>query len=134
MKLTPISEVNNINQAKNNYSNNKTSKTFKGYVNGKYFRDEVISEAKKALKNPNWREKFLAQKKSLGDTLSTWHKREGSNDIAGRVIMGIMTLGITEVTWGLANRAMDASENKGIDNFIREVEDCMDNLRRSGSV
>ena len=43
--------------------------------------------------------------------------------------MGIFTLGLTEVTWGLAQAAMDASDNNDIDKKIEEIEDCMNNLR-----
>ena len=96
-------------------------------MNGKYYADEIIMEAKKALKNPNWRNKFIAQKKSLGESLANWHNREG-NELAGRVLMGIFTLGLTEVTWGLANAAMDASDNKLIDKKIKQIEECMEDL------
>ena len=127
MKINRV-EVVGINNHKLNQSNKNSRQSFQGFVNGNYYKDEVIQEAKKALNNPNWKEKFLARKKTLGETLSTWHEREGSSDLTSRVLMGIFTLGISEVTWGLANRAMDVSDNREIDLFIEEVENCIDDL------
>ena len=129
MKVPAISQMNNINHKKTNSTNKTYNQSFKGYVNGKFFRDEIILEAKEALKNPNWKDKFLNSKRSLGETLATWHEREGANDIAGRVLMGIFSLGITEVTWGLAYRAMDVMDNNTINKKIKEIEECMKNLR-----
>ena len=75
MKINQILNYNN-----NNYHNtNHRKNNFKGYVNGNYYRDEIIMEAKKALNNPNWKEKFLASKTSLGESFSTWHKRSRKN-------------------------------------------------------
>lgn len=128
MKINKINFDNSVYQ--NSGKINKNNKpSFQGYVNGKFFKDEIIKEAQSALKNPDWKNKLLTQKISLGETLATWHKREGSNDIVGRVLMGIFTLGLTEVTWGLAHAAMDASDNKKIDNHIKEIEDCIENLK-----
>ena len=42
--------------------------------------------------------------------------------------MGICTLGITEITWGMAYRVMDARKNKRIDKLIKDVEDCINDL------
>ena len=122
-------KINQItNRDNRSYRTNYHQKTFKGIVNGKYFSEEVIAEAKKALNNPHWRDKFLARKRTINESLSTWHEREGSNDLTGRILMGIFTLGISEITWGLAQTAMDASDNKSIDDFIKQVEECMKNL------
>lgn len=121
MKISKISTFSN--------QQNKTrNQNFCGYVNGKFYRDEVINEARNALKNPEWKEKIIARKRTLGETLSTWHEREGSNDLATRILMGIFTLGLTELTWGAAHRIMDASDNKEIDNLIKEIEECIVDL------
>ena len=130
MKINKISFDNNVYQ-KANQTNNRP--TFKGHVNGKFYRDEIINEAKKALKNPKWKEELLNQKRSLGETLATWHTREGSNDIVGRVLMGIVTLGLTEITWGLVHRALDVSDNKDIDKHIEELENCIDDLGKENN-
>ena len=130
MKINPITNSSNFNYPLN--QTNNANKSFKGIVNGKYYRDEVIREAKKALFNPNWRDKFYARKRDVGETLATWHRREGSNDLATRIFMGVATLGLTEVTWGLAHLADDASENRSIDKFIKEVEECMEDLGSGG--
>lgn len=124
MKINQVSNSDNkVYQNINSYN-----KTFKGIVNGKYYKDEIIMEAKKALKNPNWRDKFLTSKKTIEESLSTWHKREGNNNIGARVLMGIFTLGLTEITWGLAQVAQDASDNSDIDKKIEEIENCMEDL------
>ena len=112
----------------NYHYSNSTNKSFKGYVNGKYFADEIIKEAKLALKNPDWKNAFIAKKRSLGESFATWHNRQGSNDIAGRVLMGVFTLGLSEVTWGIAQAALDATDNKQIDETIKEIEECMEEL------
>ena len=112
--------------------NNKSNQNFKGYVNGKYYEDEIIREAKKALKNPEWRDKFLNAKRTIGESFATWHKREG-DDLAGRILMGIFTLGLTEITWGLAQVAMDADDNKHIDRKIKKIEECMEDLGDGGT-
>ena len=130
MKINKISFDNNVYQ-KANQTNNKPA--FKGLVNGKFYRDEIINEAKKALRNPEWKDKFLNQKISLGETLATWHKREGANDIVGRVLMGIFTLGLTEITWGLTNRILDVWDNKDIDKTIIEIENCIEDLKNDGT-
>ena len=49
----------------NNVMNNKNTKSFKGYVNGKYYEDWIIREAKETMHNPNWKDKFLKKKKLL---------------------------------------------------------------------
>lgn len=122
-------KINAINSFDNNTNYQKKNlKTFQGYINGKFYRDEVILEAKKALNNPDWKSKLIANKRTLGESLATWHQREGSNDIAGRILMGIFTLGLTEVTWGLTQAALDASDNRSIDKMIKEVEDCLETL------
>ena len=123
MKISPVAS-NNIT----NKTNKLCNKSFQGYVNGKFYKDEVIAEAKKALNNPDWKNKLLARKRTIGESLATWHQREGANDIVPRILMGIFTLGITEVTWGLTQIAMDKFDNKSIDKHIKEIEDCLDDL------
>ena len=85
---------------------------------------------KEAFKNPNWRKKFMQAKRTVGESFATWHEREG-NDLAGRVLMGIFTLGLTEITWGLAQTAMDAMDNKSIDRQVKEIEQCIEDLIKS---
>ena len=49
----------------NNVLNNKNTMSFKGSANGKYYEDWIIKEAKEAMHNPNWKDKFLKKKKEM---------------------------------------------------------------------
>lgn len=129
MRINQISSFNS-NVYQKTHPNNTS---FKGIVNGRYYRDEIIEAAKKALKDPNWKDRMLAKKRTLEESFATWHKRGGDNDLAGRVLMGIFTLGITEVTWGLSQAAMDAQDNHQIDKDIEEIERCIDDLGGGGN-
>ena len=128
MKVNAVSNIG----ASSIYGGESKRKTFKGYVNGNYYSDEIIKKAKKALFDSNWKEKILAKKRTLKDSFSSWHNRSGQNDIAGRVLMGVFTLGLTEVTWGLTQAAMDAMDNDNIDKEIEEIERCIEDLRKGG--
>ena len=129
MKISPTTETS-YNYPKTALSKKTNNNSFQGYVNGKFFEDKIISEAKRALKNPKWKEELLSRKRDFAESITTWHQREGQNDIASRVIMGVMTLGLTEISWGLITRVSDIVENKEIDEKIKNIEDCIEQLKK----
>lgn len=118
----------------NNVMNNKNTKSFKGSANGKYYEDWIIKEAKEAMHNPNWKDKFLKKKKTVSDSLKTWQDTLDTGgekeNIATRVILGICSLGITEVGFGTLGVLEDKSENKRIDETINKIHDCIEDLWR----
>ena len=130
MRVVSITKTDINKYQKTVHAEKNDKKTFKGSVNGNFYTDEVIKEAKEAFKNPNWRKKFMQAKKTVSESFSNWHEREG-NDLTGRILMGIFTLGVSEITWGLAHTAMDAMDNKSIDRHVQEIERCIEDLKKS---
>ena len=51
MRIQKVENTSVINK-------NHNAKSFKGSVNGKIYEDWIIKEAKEALDNPNWKDKF----------------------------------------------------------------------------
>ena len=117
----------------NNYQTVKNANSFKGVVNGKHYEDEIINEAKKALNNPAWKDKFVQQKKTASEAISSWHDSLDagghSENIAARVALGVCSLGLTEVGFGALEVFETRQENKRIDKKIDNIKDCMDDLR-----
>ncbi len=133
MRVQKISIVNNITQQKNITTNNM-SLNFKGKVNGKEYEDWIIKEAKEALDNPKWRNEFLKQKQTVSEAISNWHETlDTEAPKTTRVLMGIFSLGVTEVGYGLLNIAETRQENKQIDKKIEHIEDCMIDLQKEKS-
>lgn len=118
----------------NNVMNNKHAKSFKGYVNGKYYEDWIIKEAKEAIHNPKWQDKFLEKKKSISKSLKTWQDTLDTGgeeeNIATRVILGVCSLGISEIGFGALGILEDRDENKRIDKTINKIRDCIEDLWR----
>ena len=113
---------------------NKNAKSFKGTVNGKYYEDWIIKEAKEAMHNPNWKDKFLQDKKTVSDSLKTWQDTLDTcgeeENIATRVILGICSLGISEIGFGALGILEDKDKNKRIDETINTIRDCIEDLWR----
>ena len=123
MRIQPI-----INS--NDYGNCKP-RTFKGYINGHYYSDEIISKAKKALKNPHWRDELLRQKSNVIDDVASWH--EGIQDQGGgftRTMAAILSFGATEVVVDSIVAAGSAMNNASINKEINQIAKCLDDLRR----
>ena len=118
----------------NNVMNNKHAKSFKGSANGKYYEDWIIKEAKEAMHNPNWKDKFLKKKKTVSDSLKTWQDTLDTGgeeeNIATRVILGVCSLGISEIGFGALGILEDRDENKRIDKTINKIRDCIEDLWR----
>lgn len=118
----------------NNVMNNKHAKSFKGSANGKYYEDWIIKEAKEAMHNPNWKDKFLQKKKTVSDSLKTWQDTLDTGgeeeNIATRVILGVCSLGISEIGFGALGILEDRDENKRIDKTINKIRDCIEDLWR----
>ena len=118
----------------NNVLNNKNTKSFKGSANGKYYEEWIIKEAKEAMHNPNWKDKFLKKKKTVSDSLKTWQDTLDTGgeeeNIATRVILGVCSLGISEIGFGALGILEDRDENKRIDKTINKIRDCIEDLWR----
>ena len=108
--------------------------TFKGFANGRYYDDWIIKEAKEAMNNPDWKDKFIQKKKTVSDSLKTWQDTldtGGENEnMATRVILGICSLGISEIGFGALGILEDKNENKRIDETINKIRNCMVDLWR----
>ena len=126
MRIQKIENSNIIN--KNNMQ------TFKGFANGRYYDDWIIKEAKEAMNNPDWKDKFIQKKKTVSDSLKTWQDTldtGGENEnMATRVILGICSLGISEIGFGALGILEDKNENKRIDETINKIRNCMEDLWR----
>lgn len=126
MRIQKIENSNIIN--KNNMQ------TFKGFANGRYYDDWIIKEAKEAMNNPDWKDKFIQKKKTVSDSLKTWQDTldtGGENEnMATRVILGICSLGISEIGFGALGILEDKNENKRIDKTINKIRNCMEDLWR----
>ena len=127
MRIQKVENTSVINK-------NRNAKSFKGSVNGKIYEDWIIKEAKEALGNPNWKDKFLKRKKTVSDSLKTWQDTLDTGgeeeNIATRVILGVCSLGISEIGFGALGILEDRDENKRIDKTINKIRDCIEDLWR----
>ena len=120
MKVLPISS--------NQY---QKQQNFKGYVNGNYYKDEIIEKAKEALDNPLWKEKYLRTKASISERVSSWHEEfDEFGGKKGRILLGVLTLGISEVLMNTGIAAGTAMSNSAVDKTVNEIEKCMKDLKK----
>lgn len=86
------------------------------------------------MHNPNWKDKFLQRKKTVTDSLKTWQDTLDAGDqeenVAARVLLGVFTLGISEVGFGALGILEDKDENKRIDETINQIRNCIEDLWR----
>lgn len=129
MRIQKVENTSVINK-------NRNAKSFKGYVNGKYYEDWIIKEAKEALDNPKWQDKFLEKKKSVSQSLKTWQDTLDTGgeeeNIATRVFLGVCSLGISEIGFGALGILEDRDENKRIDKTISTIKDCIIDILNGG--
>ena len=127
MRIQKVANTSIINK-------NHNAKSFKGTANGNYYEDWIIKEAKEAMHNPNWKDKFLQKKKTVSDSLKTWQDTLDTGgeeeNIATRVILGVCSLGISEIGFGALGILEDRDENKRIDKTINKIRDCIEDLWR----
>lgn len=134
MKIQQIGNSNGVNYLrtkKDVFSN--SSMTFKGYVNGNYYKDSVIKIAKEALRNPNWKREFLERKELNKKNIYKWH--EGlfdDNETANRILGAIFSLGLSELFFTGLFTANCVVDNALIEKKINEIERCIDDLRGAG--
>ena len=134
MKIQQIGNSNGVNYLrtkKDVFSN--SSMTFKGYVNGNYYKDSVIKVAKEALRNPDWKREFLEQKELNKKNIYKWH--EGlfdDNKTANRILGAVFSLGLSELFFTGIFTANCVVDNALIEKKINEVERCMDDLKAEG--
>ena len=114
--------IGNVQLINRNYVSKYS--TFKGYVNGHYYEDSIIEEAKNAFKNPHWRDELLAKKVSVGRAISSWHNNSPAG-LPARILFGITSLGLTEVGYGIMNSIEAIRNNEEIDDMIHKIEQCM---------
>lgn len=131
MRIQKVENTSVINK-------NRNAKSFKGYVNGKYYEDWIIKEAKEAIHNPKWQDKFLEKKKSVSQSLKTWQDTLDTGgeeeNIATRVFLGVCSLGISEIGFGALGILEDRDENKRIDKTISTIKDCIIDILNGGGV
>ena len=129
MRIQKVENTSVINK-------NRNAKSFKGYVNGKYYEDWIIKEAQEALDNPKWQDKFLEKKKSVSQSLKTWQDTLDTGgeeeNIATRVFLGVCSLGISEIGFGALGILEDRDENKRIDKTISTIKDCIIDILNGG--
>ena len=123
-----------IQKITTNYQTKNNTQNFKGTVNGKYYEDWIIKEAKDAFDNPKWRNKFLKNKKTVTESLKTWQNSldagdETENKVT-RALMGVFSLGVTEIGYGTLGIIEDQQKNKQIDKNKETKEDCMVDLKK----
>lgn len=122
-----------IQKITTNYQTKNNTQNFKGYVNGKYYADHIIAEAKKAMHNPNWQKEMRNEYKEYFKGYATWH--EGIKDQGGsttRAIAGILTLGASEVLVAGTATIGAAANRIGVEQRISEIKDCIIELLKSG--
>ena len=131
MKIQRIEYLNN-----NNISNNH-SKTFKGFVNGNYYKDEIIELAKKYRYSSTWKDDLRKNKETIEHAIANWHDDvvwgagDGEYNKTNRVFLGCFTLGLSEVLMGASSGISAAIKNKKIESMISEIAKCIDDLRHS---
>lgn len=120
MKLHSIDASKNFVTSKEN--------TFKGYVNGKFYKDGIISKAEKALEDPEVLKSF--KQKTFIDTYTSWHKEGALADGKGsRIAIAILTLGLSEISWTLFARVEDLIDNASKRKELDEILSCMKDLK-----
>lgn len=112
-----------------NKSNSKTAQvnqTFKGYVNGKFYKDEIIRKAKQALKEPKILKAF--KQKSFLDTYKSWHEGNMASSKGERILLGILTIGLSEISYTLFARLNDIMDNEDKKKELDQILNCMQDL------
>lgn len=124
MKINAISASSSLsnNKSKNTLLDN----TFKGYVNGKFYKDEIIEKAKQAVKKPEILKNY--KHKSLLDTYLTWHKGNMAHSTGERVTLAVLTLGLSEISWTFFARLGDLEENATNKKEFEDIISCMQDL------
>lgn len=115
-----------------NYFNYSKPQSFKGYVNGNYYKDSIIEQAREALKNPKWKEELRRGKQSIETAVKEWHYEYCSpgqgDEKLQRIFSGIFTFGLSEVIMGSVAAIETATNNKYIEDTIDEVSRCLADL------
>ena len=97
---------------------------FKGVVNGRYYADNIIEAAKKAIDNPNWEKEMLAKKSTFLKDYTTAHE-----DLSTRILAGIVSFGCSELV--IAGISALGSLSDDTDEKIAKIKDCMIDLLKS---
>ena len=131
MKIQAV--AGSFNPAKGSIQQKKNLIGFNGYVNGHYYKDEIIALAKEYRYKKNWKDVLRSRKESIGEAVSNWHYEYANADDtcppASRVLMGIFTLGMSEVLMDTTTAISAAVRNSGIEKQINEIAKCIDDLK-----
>ena len=138
MKIESIKSIGSTYYGtKSNHSFNKNL-SFQGYVNGSFYKDEIITLAKKYQNSSNWKSELRQGKQSVADAIKTWHHdvtwgstNDETEETMSRVCLGVFTFGIAEALMDLGYGISAAVNNKKIENIINEVAKCIDDLNKS---
>ena len=109
-----------------NFHSTNANKAFKGYINGKYYRDEIIEKARQAMKNSNWEKEMLSKKAKLSD----YFEIEDLHPVQ-RVAAAVVSFGTTELLAAFATIADVLSDNTEKD--IEEIKNCIIDIYRSNN-
>lgn len=109
--------------------------SFNGYINGNYYKDDIIALAKKYRYSSDWKQELRTGKETIDHAIENWHNEYGpgsSDDCkAARIITGITSLGLSEVLMGTAVGIGAAVKNRKIEKMINEIAKCIDDLNKS---
>lgn len=129
IKIQAITNVNNASYQNKKVNNNINRPTFQGWVNGNYYKDEIIELAKKYRFSSTWKSEMREGKESIDHAIANWHGG-GEDDTACRVITAITSFGLSELIMDTASGIGAAVNNKKIENMINEITKCIDDLNK----
>lgn len=129
IRIQPITNSNYQNRVVNK---NIIQPSFQGYVNGNYYKDEIIELAKKYRFSSTWKDELRKGKESVEHAISNWHHEYADDeDGIGRAITAVTSFGLSELIMDTATGVGAAVKNRKIEKMINEIAKCMDDLNKS---
>lgn len=132
MRIQSITNVSNANYQAKKVGKNNIQPSFQGYVNGNYYKDEIIALAKKYRYSSTWKDELRRMKSDVVNDVATWH--EAIKDQGGALTRGLCALlsfGASEVLVGGMAATAGIINNVSIEKQINEIAKCMDDLNKS---
>lgn len=107
--------------------------SFQGYINGNYYKDEIISLAKNYRNNSSWKEELRKNKVSLPNAISNWHNNISWSDEKGspktnRFFLAFITAGLGEIIAGIGLGISSIIKNYKIEKEINKIDKCLKDL------
>lgn len=130
MRIQSITNVSNTNYQVKKVGKNNIQPSFQGYVNGNYYKDEIIALAKKYRYSSTWKDELRKGKESIKHAISNWHNEYANDeDGIGRTITAVTSFGLSELIMNTATGVGAAVKNRKIEKMINEIAKCIDDLR-----